>query len=501
MLARTVRRCQHPRVAVETGDPGPGGSGTAPAGSGLRRNSVGLSGVVGQSLSAMGLSGVIGTSVPVVAEQAGAGGWLTWVIAAVVMTFVALSIAVLARRYATTGGLYGLTSRALGPLGGMLTGWLMVALVGLAAGTGVLSFGIYFCQFLGDVGIGYGRLTLTVTSVVMLLLCWFLARVGARPAAWVMFVTGIAATVALLVVFVVVLVHTKGSVIDPEQLHLKGVTLALVVSNVVLAVGAFGGFESATVYGQEATNARRAIPIAMVLSVGLGGLIWMFSSYTLFLGFQHAGIAIQSSPAPMGTLADIAGIGWYRPVVDLALSFTIGASIIAVFTWVARMMFTMSREGILPSSLQRIHPRYQTPTIGLNLAVVVWLTLVVAMGATSANPLATYGDVIGEMSGFPLLLVYALICVAAIVHLVRQGRRVSAGIACGVLGALGMSYVFYRNIVPWPPKPASIVVVIFFVLCGTVTFVYLRLRRRAASWLPQIGASVDADTAAVEAAP
>jgi hypothetical protein len=79
----------------------------------LRRNSVGLSGVTGQSLSAMGLSGVIGTSVPVVAILAGAGGWLTWAIAAVIIMFVALSISVLARRFATTGGLYGLAAKAL----------------------------------------------------------------------------------------------------------------------------------------------------------------------------------------------------------------------------------------------------------------------------------------------------------------------------------------------------------------------------------------------------
>lgn len=60
-----------PVVAAE---PGPVASAVDPAaGAELRTNSVGLAGVVGQSLSAMGLSGVIGTSVPVVAIIAGAG--------------------------------------------------------------------------------------------------------------------------------------------------------------------------------------------------------------------------------------------------------------------------------------------------------------------------------------------------------------------------------------------------------------------------------------------
>lgn len=131
----------------------------------LRRNSVGTAGVIGQSLSAMGLSGVIGTSVPVIAITAGAGGWVAWGVAALVILPVALSMSLLARRYSTSGGLYGLTTKALGPLAGLVTGGLMVCLIGLAAGAGVLSFGVYFSQFLELFGVGYSRWLLGFTSV------------------------------------------------------------------------------------------------------------------------------------------------------------------------------------------------------------------------------------------------------------------------------------------------------------------------------------------------
>jgi amino acid transporter len=131
----------------------------------LRRRSVGTAGVVGQSVSAMGLSGVIGTSVPVIALTAGAGGWLTWAIAAGIMMLVAIAIAILARRYATTGGLYGLTAKALGPFAGFLVGWLMVVLPGVALAATALAFGVYFSQFLSVFDVGYGRPVLLVTSV------------------------------------------------------------------------------------------------------------------------------------------------------------------------------------------------------------------------------------------------------------------------------------------------------------------------------------------------
>jgi amino acid transporter len=470
---------------------------TQPATAQLQRNSIGLSGVTGQSLSAMGLSGVIGTSVPVVAILAGAGGWLTWAIAAVIIMLVALSVSVLARRFATTGGLYGLTAKALGPLGGLITGWLMVVLCGAAIAASVLSFGVYFCQFLTLFDIGYGRPTLLVTSVAALAICWYLSRVGARPAAWVMFVTEVVATIAMLVVFVAVLVDHRGSIIDPEQLHLQHVSLSVVLTAVVLGVGGFGGFESAAVYGQEARRPTRIIPIAMVASVALAGIVWMFSSYTLFLGFQDSTRSLAASPAPMSTLAQVAGIGPYRYVVDIALAFTIGAALIAAFSWVARMMLTMSREGIAPASWQRVHPRYRTPSHALAIAGVVWLVLVVLMGATSSTPLTTYGAVAGDLSGFPLLLVYGLISAAAVVYLWRQGKRGSAFVVIGVLGVAGMAYTMYRNLVPWPPLPESIVVVVFLAVTVAIVGGYLMARGRHSGTLGRIGTSVDDDTAAL----
>jgi amino acid transporter len=457
----------------------------------LRKNSVGLAGVVGQSLSAMGLSGVIGTSVPVVAITAGAGGWVSWGIASLIVLPVALSMSLLARRYSTSGGLYGLTAKALGPLAGLVTGGLMVCLVGVAAGLGVLSFGVYFSQFLSHFDVSYSPVILGVTSVGCLAVTWWLARIGAKPAAWVMFVTEVTATVAMLVVFVAVLIAHPGDWFDTRQLQLDGTSTTAIVSAVVLAVGGFGGFESAAVYGKESTNPHRAIPIAMVMSSLIAGAIWMFSGYVLYLGFQFSDTTVKQSPAPMGTLADVAGISWYSYVVDLALSFTIGASLIAIFSWVARFMYTMSTEGVAPKAWQRIHRKYQTPTTALTHAGIVWLVLVVGMTCISDNPLATFGDFIGDLSGYPLLLVYALVAAAAVRYQWQRGARWSIWTLVGVLGVAGMAFTLYENFVPFPGWPTDLVIALFLGTTVAICAIYEMLRRRHSPVLAQIGTSVD----------
>ncbi len=457
----------------------------------LRSNSVPTSGVIGQSLSAMGLSGVIGTSVPVVAIVAGSGGWLVWAIAAAVIMLVALCVALLSGQMATSGGLYGLASKSLGPLGALLTGWLMIALIGVAAGAGALSFGVYLGQFLTVFDITFGRVPLVLTSVAILAVGWLLSRIGARPAAWVMLVAEVATTIALLVVFVAVLITNDGSVVDTEQLSLSGSSVPLVLSAVVLGVGAFGGFESAAVYGREARNPTRAIPIAVIAAVAGAGVIWMFSSYVLFLGFQHSPVSLAASPAPMGTLAQIAGLDWYVYVVDLSLAFTIGASMIACFSWVARFMMTMSREGVAPAAWGRVHPKFRTPTTALNIAGIIWVTEVVVMGSISDTPLTTFGQAIGDMGGYPLLLVYGLVCVGAVRFQWQRGKRASVYVLIGVLGSIAMAYTLYDSVMPWPTFPNNIVPIVFVVATIAIVVLYFVIKRRRPAALAGVGSTVD----------
>jgi amino acid transporter len=219
----------------------------------------------------------------------------------------------------------------------------------------------------------------------------------------------------------------------------------------------------------------------------------MFSGYVLYLGFQFASVSLAKSPAPMGTLADVANIGWYSYVVDLALSFTIGASLIAIFSWVARFMYTMSSEGVAPRAWRRVHPKYQTPTTALNHAGILWLILIVGMTIISDNPLATFGDFLGDLSGYPLLLVYALVAAGAVAYQWRLGRRVSVGTIAGVLGVGGMAFILYKNFVPFPGWPTNLVIALFLGLTLGTIIAYFVLRRRRPSVLTGIGSSVDDD--------
>jgi amino acid transporter len=99
-----------------------------------------------------------------------------------------------------------------------------------------------------------------------------------------------------------------------------------------------------------------------------------------------------------------------------------------------------------------------------------------------AAPLAatTYIDTVGV---FGYMLAYIVVCLGAPVFLKKINV---SGVALmwitGILGALSMVYVFYRNVIPVPPAPLNTLPYYFMVAMalGLVWFAALKMYKPAA---------------------
>jgi amino acid transporter len=463
----------------------------------LGAGSVRLPGIIAQSVGAMGVTGIVALLVPLIAETAGSGGWLTWVIASLVMLMVAWCISRLATRIATTGGPYGLVCKALGQFWGVFVGWISLLLIGLFSAGTLVGFGIYGSQFLASVGVASGHAATDLCYLVGLVGSLLVAVSGMRRSAIVMLVMEAVALVVVLAVMAAVLVHHRVPIVDHTQLGLHHTSLGLVVDGIVLAVLSFGGFETATVLGREARNPLRAIPVSMLLTVSVAGLLWTFCGYVLVMGFEGAHVSIASAAAPLEELATIGGVGWLRDAVSLTISITLFGSLIAIFNGVSRLMFTMAREGLAPAPLLRINRRWGTPVVANVVLAVVWGVAIVVVVATDLAPFTALGD-FGDVSGYGYMVIYAILAAGALRYLWRQHRLRPLDAAAAVISVGIMTYVFYEN--AFLPTPDGW---IFYAVLGTMVgmvALYAALRVIRPSVFDRVGTSVDDDTA-VEATP
>src|SRR6266705_1527193 len=97
---------------------------TSPEQATLRRNAIGLPGVLFQSITTMAPASAVAFSLGAAIPFAGGALPLAVVLALVVCSFIAFNIGSLAKHLPSAGGFFTYVSRGLGPQAGWMTGWL-----------------------------------------------------------------------------------------------------------------------------------------------------------------------------------------------------------------------------------------------------------------------------------------------------------------------------------------------------------------------------------------
>jgi len=90
----------------------------------LRRNAIGLPGVLFQSITTMAPASAVAFSLGAAIPFAGGALPLAVVVALVVCSLIALNIGTLAKYLPSAGGFFTFVSRGLGVQAGWMTGWL-----------------------------------------------------------------------------------------------------------------------------------------------------------------------------------------------------------------------------------------------------------------------------------------------------------------------------------------------------------------------------------------
>jgi amino acid transporter len=467
-------------------------SGDARAPAGLARGRIQFLGGLAQSVGLLGPSAGAGILVGAVFGTVGPLGWLTWLIGIVAISCVGYAIYFLSRRYLTTGGLYPLAAKAGGQVTGYFTAygalfWLIIAAPAVVLTTGIFSNALLS---LPAFGLHPSNGIVLAFSVFFLLLTAWIAYAGIRISVRILLGIELLTGSGIVVLLLITLFKHPGGVVDHSQFHLGGTHLSTILSGIVLVTFAFGGFESATILGQESRHARRNIPLAVISSILVSGLFLAFTQYVTVLGFSGHTNALITSPDALGTLAGVDGIGWYAYIVTVGLILATAANNIALYNAGARMLFTLPREGVNWRWLVRTS-KHRTPSSGILVFAAVNLVVMIAIAIWGLNPVTAYGN-LGTLSGYGTIVMYVVTCIAAVILMIRTTRNVAAMAIC-LVGAAVMSYGMYTFLHPFPHYPASVYAWIFIGASALAVIGYLVLRLRRSTVFE--GRSVEEDTA------
>lgn len=307
--------------------------------------------------SSIGIVGVLALlvgnaiSVPIfvlpgpLAGAAGPALVLAIVLASIPASFVVLYNALLGSAMPVAGGLYVYISRLTAPYWGFLVPFT----IPLVAWASLLVTATGFAE--------YTRIFFDVPSMlliyVLLGFVLFVNVIGLRLVAQVQLVFFVG-LVAVLLTFIV----PGAGAIDVANYTPFFPDYGAFGLAVVALFYPFLGFGLLVELGEEIDEPRRTIPLVLGLGIGIVAL------------FYVALIAVLVGVVPytqLGSEADLALAAsrflpwWGEYVVAAGAIFAVVTTVNTTLLVFSRTLMRASRDGILPASLSRIHPRFDTP--------------------------------------------------------------------------------------------------------------------------------------------
>ncbi|MBU9480766.1 amino acid permease [Burkholderia multivorans] len=379
--------------------------------------SSGLKKVLGPvDLVMLGVGAIVGTGIFVLTGTgsltAGPALTVSFVIAAMACGFAALCYAEFASTVPIAGSIYTYSYATMGEGVAWVIGWDLMLEYGLAASTVCVGWSGYFQSLLAGFGLSLPTVLtaapgsvpgvttwVNLPALVIMLVVTLMLGVGIRESAKI---NNLMVAVKIGVVLLFIAIGARH--VQPANWHpFAPFGGAGILSGAAIVFFAFIGFDAVTSAAEEVKNPRRDLPVGIcgslivcsVLYVVVSAIMTGIVPYQQFLGVDH----------PISLALQRAGESWVAGFVDLGAILGMTTVILVMVYGQSRITFAMSRDGLLPAALSKIHPKYGTPF------TTTWLVGIVFGLISAFVPL----HVLAELVNIGTLAAFCLVSVAVMV--------------------------------------------------------------------------------------
>ncbi len=210
--------------------------------------------------------------------------------------------------------------------------------------------------------------------------------------------------------------------LDPSLYGVAGV-----ISGAALVFFAFIGFDVVATTAEETKNPQRNMPRGILASLAIVTALYMAVSLVV-TGVQNDRDIDPNDAAPLATAFDAVGLEWMGDVISFGAC--VGLIVVAMILMLGqtRVGFAMSRDGLLPRGLAKVHPRFGTPYVFTAITGVIVAVLAGFVPLTTLVELVN----IGTLFAFLLVSVGVLLLRRSRPDLHRAFRVPAAPVVAGL---------------------------------------------------------------------
>jgi APA family basic amino acid/polyamine antiporter len=410
-------------------------------------------------LTLLGVGAIIGTGIFVLtgtaaANQSGPAIILSYAAAGLACAFAALCYAEFAAMIPIAGSAYTYAYATLGEIFAWMIGWDLILEYAVGSMTVAIGWSGYFQRILAGFGLH--------------LPVWMTAAPGAAPGAlinlpamiivlaiMVLLVVGIresarfnAAMVAIKIAAVLFFLVAGIWYVDPGNwTPFMPYAWSGVMTGAAVVFFAYIGFDAVSTTAEEAQNPRRDLPIGIIASLIVCTILYVAVSAVLtgIIPVVEFREDAQFLNAPVAYALSVIGQDWAAGLVSAGAVAGITSVLLVMLMSQPRIFFSMSRDGLLPQGVSKVHPRFQTPYI------TTIITCVIVSIVAGLVPI----QVVGEMTSIGTLFAFVVVCMAVIV--LRTTRpdahrpfKVPGGSIIPILGVVSCLYLMVSlSVMTW----------------------------------------------------
>lgn len=393
-------------------------------------------------------------------EVAGPVVVVSFIVAAVACAPAAMCYAEFASTVPVSGSAYTFSYASLGELFAWIIGWDLILEMFLGASVVAQGWSAYLGVLLGQLGIplpeaiGYGGVV-DVMAILLVIVLGILMTIGIRESMRVNIVlVGVKLFIVLFVIVAGIMFINPANytpfvpdaapreaatgLMQPLLQFLSGsAPMAFGVGGIfagaALVFFAYIGFDVVATTAEETKNPQRDLPIGIIASLVICTVLYCAVALVVTVMVRYdeldpaAALANAFTHHGQAWMATVISAGAVAGLTTVVLTLMIGAT---------RIIFAMSRDGLLPQRLAKVHPTRRTPWV---ISIVVTVIVAVVAGLTPIGVLEEMVN-IGTLSAFVLVSVGVVVLRRTRPDL-KRGFRVPGNPVLPLLSALICVYL------------------------------------------------------------
>jgi len=367
------------------------------------------------SLTMMGVGAIVGSGIfitpgIIAAKYAGPAAMLSFVIAAVVCSLAALCYAEFASTIPLAGSAYTYVYTVFGEFLAWILGWSLISEYLFAVSSVAVSWSSYFQNLLSGFGIklpeflsaaagtagaphaGFNLIAFVVVLAISLLLVG-----GVQESTRVNSIMVVVKIMVIVLFIGVAIFFVKPANFHPFMPHgfhglVKGASLAFY---------AYIGFDAVSTASEEVKNPKRDMPIGIIGSLIVASILYVAMAAVLVGVVHYTKLNVGD---PVAYALAVIHQNWAAGIVSLGAVVGMTTVLIVMLYGGTRLLFAISRDGLLPKAFRSLSPRTKVPVKS------TWIFGIIASVFAAVIPL----DKIAELVNIGTLFAFAMVSIGVV---------------------------------------------------------------------------------------